>query len=83
MDLTPRKDKFIAQFLKVANLENISRFENFLREEISNDDIVAYSVKGKSITRKEYVDSNEEAVASFKKGNFKTQSQIRKKYESK
>jgi len=52
----------------------------------SNDDstnleeIVAYTIKGNPISRKEYLKRNNQAMESFKKGNFKTQKQILEKY---
>jgi hypothetical protein len=47
----------------------------------SSEEIVAYSIDGKAISKKEYIKRNEQAVNSYKKGNFKTQEQLLNKYK--
>lgn len=84
MDLTTRKYRFIEEFMKIINPEKIKRFEELLNEEhLEDDQIVAHTANGISVTRSQYIKNNEEAVASFKKGDFKTSSQLRDKFTSK
>jgi len=80
MDIISRKYKFIEAFMKIKNVEKIEQFEELLRDETANDDIVAHTIDGHPITRKQYIKNNEDAVASFEKGEFKSQSELRKKY---
>lgn len=47
----------------------------------SSEEIVAYSIDGKAISKKEYIKRNEQAVNSYKKGNFKTQEELLNKYK--
>ena len=81
MDLTARKYKFIEQFMKIVNLDKISRLEEILQEETNENEVVAYSINGNVITKKEYIARNEEAESSFKKGNYKTQEEMINKYK--
>jgi len=55
---------------------------NDVIESYKIDNAVARDVNGNPISRQEYIERNEKAVASYKKGSFKTQSQIREKYKS-
>jgi hypothetical protein len=81
MDIISRKYKFIEAFMKIKNVEKIEQFEELLRDEIANDnDIVANTIDGQLITRKQYIKNNEDAVAAFEKGEFKSQSELQKKY---
>lgn len=82
MDLSARKYKFIEQFMKIVSPEKLERFEELLSDTgIENDEeIVAHTIDGKSVTKSQYINNNAEAVTSFEKGAFKTQSQIRNKY---
>jgi len=84
MDLTTRKNRFVKQFMKVVSAEALERFEQLLKSETStNNDIVAYTIDGKPLTRKQYIKNNNDAVKSFKNGDFKTQDEMMKKYSSK
>lgn len=50
-------------------------------KKIENEEaIISYDFKGKSLTRKDYVSNNEEAIGSFKKGDYKTHDQIKKQF---
>ena len=84
MDLTRRKNKFIEQFLKIVSPEKLERFEALLQTETSTDNnIVAYTIKGEPLTKKQYINNNNQALESFKKGAFKTQNEMIKKYSAK
>jgi len=81
MDLAARKDKFVEQFMKIVSIEKIKHFEELMRVENSNDrKVVAYTFDGNPVTQKQYIQNNQDAVDSFKKGEYKTQAEIRKKY---
>ena len=83
MEITERKYRFIEKFIKIVNPEKIQRFEELLNSEITNDDeIVAHTIKGQPISRKKYIENNKEAIEAFKRGEFKTQSEIKQKYSS-
>lgn len=63
-------------------LEEVLTYLTDLKTESkSNEEIVAYTIKGKPISRLEYINRNEKAVESFKSGKFKTQKQIIEKYK--
>jgi hypothetical protein len=80
MDLATRKHKFIEQFEKIKDANLIDRFETFLKKELKQKEIVVYTIDGKPISEREYIKRNEQAVESFKKGNFKTKNELLKKY---
>lgn len=81
MDLTTRKYKFIEQFMKIVNAEKLEQFEALLHAETSNEKgIVAYSIKGKPLTKADIIENNKEAIKSIDKGDFKTHAQMRQKY---
>lgn len=63
-------------------LEAIFEFAEKKKESVVEEDIVAYTTKGEPLTKAQYIDNNEQAVASFKKGDFKTQAQMRQKYQA-
>lgn len=44
-------------------------------------EIVAFTINGTPISKQEYIKRNQQAVNSFKKGNFKTQGEILAKYK--
>ena len=76
------------KIIELLNTENISYLEDIFefaekkKSSTSEKDIVAYTIKEEPITRSQYVENNNQAVASFKKGDFKTQSQMRQKYQA-
>jgi rRNA pseudouridine-1189 N-methylase Emg1 (Nep1/Mra1 family) len=81
MDLATRKNRFIEQFEKIKDANLVERFETLLKNELNQNEIVAFSIDGNPISKKEYINRNEKAVASFKKGQFKTQKEILEKYK--
>jgi rRNA pseudouridine-1189 N-methylase Emg1 (Nep1/Mra1 family) len=81
MDLATRKNKFIEQFEKIKDANLVERFETFLKNELNQKEIVAFSINGTPISKKEYIKRNEKAVKSFKNGKFKTQKEILEKYK--
>ena len=73
---------------KLIQIINSSSDENYLKvlfdfakhTNTSDDAIVAYTINGTPLTREQYIANNEEAVASFKRGDFKTTAQLREKF---
>lgn len=75
MDLQTRKIEFIQEFLKLQSEEVISQFENLLKKK---------SVKEKSLkpmSVKELNSRIDKSEEDFKKGRFKTSSQLLAKYK--
>jgi hypothetical protein len=75
----------IIQLLNTENinyLKGVFEFAEKSKQAISDDTIVAHTIKGKPVLKSEYVDNNNEAVNSFQQGNYKTQSQLREKYQT-
>lgn len=64
MEIQARKSAFIEDFLKIQSEKLISHFENLLKETKEHsleNEIVAYSVQGKSLTKEQYIDSIKKA----------------------
>lgn len=74
------RDKLI-QLINTADEKYLKVLNAFVEQrETSGSDIVAYTMDGTALSQKEYIENNNQAVASFKKGDFKTQSQMREKF---
>lgn len=77
------------QIIEIINTsdERFLRMVNALhktyKEDISGNDIVAHTINGEVITKNQYIQNNNEAVASYQKGDFKTQKEILQKYATK
>lgn len=57
--------------------------ENKIRQVLSiknNEEIIAYSAQGVALTKKEYISEIEKGLNDVTLGNFRPQSDIRKKY---
>lgn len=75
----------IIQLLNTDNeryLKDVFEFAEKKKKTSYDDTVVTQTILGEPITQKEYIDNNNEAVNSFKKGTYKTQSEIRKKYQT-
>lgn len=75
------KDKLIQIINNTSDEKYLKVLFDFAKHtNISDDAIVAYTIDGTPLTREEYIANNEEAVASFRKGDFKTTSQLKEKF---
>ena len=62
-------------------LRMVNALHKTYKEDISEEDeIVAYTIKGESLTKADIIKNNEEAIQSIEKGEFKTHSEIRQKF---
>ena len=77
------KDSYKNGNLSTKQLNELDRRrENYLAGKLNSlEEIVAFSIDGKPISKKEYIKRNEQAVDSYKKGNYKTQKEILEKYK--
>ena len=82
MDITSRKYKFIEEFMKIVNVEKLERFEQLLRSEKDDKEIVAYTIKGKPLTKKEYIKQIKEADASINAGEYTTVEDLEKEVQN-
>lgn len=74
------RDKLI-ELINTADEKYLKVLYDFAEQgNISKDTVVAYTMEGDALTKEEYIENNNEALASYKKGDFKTQSQMRKKF---
>lgn len=74
------RDKLI-QLINTADEKYLKVLNAFVEQgKITDNDVVAYTMDGTALSREEYIENNNQAVASFKKGDFKTQSQMREKF---
>jgi len=75
------KDKLIEIIKSTSDEKYLKVLFDFAKHTNSSDHaIVAYTIDGTPLTCEQYIANNEEAVASFKKGDFKTTSQLREKF---
>ncbi|WP_298762669.1 hypothetical protein [uncultured Polaribacter sp.] len=80
--------KKVLSYLEKVKENNVSEeqliyYNKKKSNSLSEKDIVAYSIKGTPISRETYIKNNEQAIESFRNGNFKTQKQILEKYQKK
>jgi hypothetical protein len=75
MDLQTRKIEFVQEFLKVQSEEVISQLENLLKKQ------GAKSQDFKPMSMKEFNSRIDRAEDDFKKGKFKTSSELLSKYK--
>ena len=78
MDIQTRKIEFIQAFLKLQSEELISQFENLLKNKSVADIEEDQSLEPMSIS--ELNDRIDKSETFFKKGNYKTTSELLKKY---
>lgn len=64
------------RFLRMIN----ALHKSYESEDTDQGDVVAYTFSGKSLTRRDIVINNKEAIQSIEKGEFKTHTQMRQKY---
>jgi len=69
MDLATRKKIFKERFDQIKDVDLITRFEEFLDIQLSNNTIVAYTVQGKPLTKKMYVEKVKNTLTSVKAGD--------------
>ncbi|MGB0879169.1 MAG: hypothetical protein ACPGTO_01230 [Polaribacter sp.] len=82
MDLTTRKIKFKERFDTIMDSNLVERFEELLDVYLSDNKIVAYTVKGKPLTKKMYIKKVKEAESSVKSGNYTTVEDLEKEAEN-
>jgi uncharacterized membrane protein affecting hemolysin expression len=80
MDLTERKYRFIERFKQLSNTDKLQQLENILFEDKSESDDSVYDLQGQKISKEEYIKRNNEAVNSYKQGDFKTSEQLKEKF---
>ena len=78
MDIQTRKIEFIQAFLKLQSEELISQFENLLKNKAVTDIDEDQSLLPMSIG--ELNDRIDKSESDFKNGNYKTTSELLKKY---
>ena len=78
MDIQTRKIEFIQAFLKLQSEELISQFENLLKNKAVIDIDEDRSLEPMSIG--ELNDRIDKSESDFKNGNYKTTSELLKKY---
>lgn len=61
-------------------LRMVSALHKTYKEDVSDDEVVAYTFKGEALTKANIVKNNEEAIKSIERGEFKTHSEMRQKY---
>lgn len=62
------------RFLRMVNALHI-----IYKEDVS-EEIISHTFKGKPLTKADIIQNNTEAINSIERGEFKTHSEIRKKY---
>jgi len=79
MDLQTRKIEFVQEFLKLQSEEVISQLENLLKNRNKKD--VDEDETFKIISIEEFNNRIDKSEDDFKKGRYKTTSQLLKKYK--
>lgn len=79
MDIQSRKIEFVQAFLKLQNEEVISQLENILRKKSTIEIDEDSDFKPMSI--KEFNDRIDKSENDFKNGNYKSTSELLKKYQ--
>jgi hypothetical protein len=82
MDLKTRKTKFIERFDSIMDSNLVERFEEFLDIQLSENKIVAYTIKGEPLTEEMYIKKVKKAVSSVKSGNYTTVEDLEKEAEN-
>lgn len=83
MDLTARKEKFIAQFMQIASPKKLKRFEDFLRSEMhSDEEIVTHTVQGTPLTKSQYISKIKEADDAIEKGEYTSVEDLEKEMQN-
>jgi len=67
------------RLLRIVNAVFESYRESGVQEE---EEIVAYTVNGEPLTRERYVELNDQAEASYHKGQFTAHEQIKEKFKA-
>lgn len=77
MDIATRKYKFIERFINTINNDDaMELFESLLEAQSKENDTVAYSVEGKPLNKKQYLQEIQEAEKNIAEGRFKTIAQL-------
>lgn len=63
--------------------ERLLRIVNAVFESYQeSEEVVAYTIDGKPVSKQDYIQRNKQAIVSFEKGFFKTQDQMLSKYKA-
>jgi hypothetical protein len=82
MDLTTRKNKFKERFDGIMDSNLLERFEVFLDMQLSETEIIAYTVQGDPLTKEMYIEKVKKAESSVKAGNFTTIEDLERESEN-
>ena len=82
MDLTTRKNKFKERFDGIMDSNLLERFEVFLDMQLSETEIIAYTVQGDPLTKEMYNEKVKNAESSVKAGNFTTIEDLERESEN-
>lgn len=78
MDIQTRKIEFIQAFLKLQSEEVISQFENLLKKKSALD--IEENKVFKPMSMKEFNKRIDQSESDFKKGKYKSTSELLKKF---
>lgn len=82
MDIISRKYKFIEEFMKIMSIEKLERFEELLRTENDNKEIVAYTIHCEPLSKKDFVKDIKNADASISAGEYTTVEDLEKEVQN-
>lgn len=82
MDIATRKYKFIEQFINTINDDKIELFESLLESQSEENEIVAYTVKGEPLTKKQYIQEIEESEKDIAAGRVISASDLLKEIKN-
>ena len=82
MDIATRKYRFIEQFINTVNDDRIELFESLLESHSEENEIVAYTVKGEPLTKKQYIQEIEESEKDIEAGRVISASELLKEIKN-
>ena len=81
MDLQARKYQFIQELFKIERSGVMDKLENLLKTELSNE-VIAYTIEGKPLTRSQYKKGLQKAEQEVLKGDFTSQEDLEREVEN-
>jgi len=81
METMELKKKVVAQ-LDLADDRLLRIVAAVVESYMAKDEIVAYTIKGEPVSRKKYIQNNEDAVLAFQEGKAKPHHEVKAKYNS-
>lgn len=71
MSLTERKYKFIEQFMKIADIKEVAKFEKLLNQSVNQDTkVVSHTIQGFPLTKESYFSEIQKAENEIISGKF-------------